>query len=335
MNCVKQMGNKGDKEGLSNYVTLDQCEKARMTEEESVVFVKDEQKYAVLLVAGQSNAVGYDESPIIEGWKIYRSNRIKQLGLYGEDNLKIIPLKYCAQNFQDMTPYGNPNSQTEFKGTKGIHTPLANLLLNNIPDDYVILIIPCAYGGTGFTLGGSFGTFDEASMKPTSLTTLRWGIESAYYKSMVARVKYTLNLNDGNVFLGTVWIQGEHDNQNPEGHLQGFNEMTMDFFNQMNKAGFGRRVKSGAFSKDQWYNVQSTPYWSTQGQYKAILENYKAWNLKTYVEINADDINDTNATNGTGSTTSNRPTHFGNDAFFRVVAPEVYKKMKENQGLFF
>lgn len=335
MNCVKQMGDKGNKEDLSNYTELQQSEKTTVVKETLLRFAKDKQKYAVLLVAGQSNAVGYDESPIIEGWKSYRSNRIKQLGLYGDDNLKIIPLKYCAQNFQDMTPYSNPNSQTEFKGTKGIHTPLANLLLNNIPDDYEILIIPCGYGGTGFTTGSSFGIFDEVSMKPTSLTTLRWGIESAYYKSMVARVKYTLNLNQGNVFLGTVWIQGEQDNKNSEGHLQGFNEMTMDFFNQMNESGFGSRVKSGVFSKDQWYNVQSTSYWSTQGQYKEILENYKEWNLKTYVEINADDINDTNVTNGTGSTTNNRPAHFGNDAFYRIVAPEVYKKMKENQGLFF
>ena len=109
-------------------------------------------KYMVLCVAGQSNAVGYDESEIPEDYmKRFGSDRISQLGLHDGDNLQMIPLGPCAQNFQDMRPFGHPNNPGI--GTRGIHLPLAKTLLQYIPEDYDILVIPCAYGGTGFTIG--------------------------------------------------------------------------------------------------------------------------------------------------------------------------------------
>ena len=50
-----------------------------------------EKKYMILCVAGQSNAVGFDESRIPEDYLgHFRTERIRQLGLYGEDNLKIM-----------------------------------------------------------------------------------------------------------------------------------------------------------------------------------------------------------------------------------------------------
>ena len=129
------------------------------------------EKYMILCVAGQSNAVGYDESPVIAQDRPDDA-RVAQLGLYGEDNLRIIPLGVCAQNLQDMRPYGHPSNPGV--GTKGIHLPLARLLLKEIPEDYGILVIPCAYGGTGFTVG-EFGAYDEASMRPAP-GAWRWGV---------------------------------------------------------------------------------------------------------------------------------------------------------------
>ena len=112
----------------------------------------------ILCVAGQSNAVGYDESPVAAD-ALTRVDRthIAQLGLYGEDNLRVVPLGVCAQNLQDMRPYGHPSNSGV--GTKGIHLPLAGCLLDMLPEDYGILVIPCAYGGTGFTVG-KFGAYD-------------------------------------------------------------------------------------------------------------------------------------------------------------------------------
>ena len=100
-------------------------------------------KYMILCVAGQSNAVGYDESKIPADYMArFDTGRIFQLGLYGGDNLKVIPLGPCAQNFQDMRPFGHPENPGI--GTRGIHLPLAHRLLKWIPEDYDILVLPCA-----------------------------------------------------------------------------------------------------------------------------------------------------------------------------------------------
>lgn len=105
-------------------------------------------KFVVVCIAGQSNAVGYDESPV-DTKVIYRNanpNRIKQLGFYGKQNLQVIDLGYCAQSMQDMREHNRRGTETA--GTKGIHLPLANLMLNCIPEDYGILMLSVAFGGT-------------------------------------------------------------------------------------------------------------------------------------------------------------------------------------------
>ena len=98
-------------------------------------------KFVVVCIAWQSNAVGFDESPVNEkkAYKNLDSSRIKQLGFYGDDNLKIIDLGYCAQAMQDMRVHNRPGTST--CGTKGIHLPLANILLGQIPDDYGVLVL--------------------------------------------------------------------------------------------------------------------------------------------------------------------------------------------------
>lgn len=157
------------------------------------------------------------------------------------------------------------------------------------------------------------------------------GVDSAYYKAMVDRVKYALELNPSNIFLGTLWIQGEHDYSKSAEHLSKFDEMTVDFFNKMNGFGLGSRVKKGVFDKDSWFNVEASKYWKTLPGYNAILENYKQWNQATYVEIPME--TETNAENGTGLTTSNRESHFGNNAYRTVIAPAVFEKMKSQNTL--
>ena len=164
-----------------------------------------EKKYWILCVAGQSNAVGFDESAIPADYlDRFDCGRIFQLGLYGEDNLKVIPLGACAQSYQDMRPYGHPGNPG--MGTRGIHLPLAHRLLPYIPEDCGILVISCAYGGTGFTVG-QLGPYDEKTLSPAP-GGWQWGVESNYYRGMVDRIGYALDLNPENRFLGTVWGQG-------------------------------------------------------------------------------------------------------------------------------
>lgn len=283
------------------------------------------QKYMIVCVAGQSNAVGYDESYVPEDYlKQFRAERIRQLGLYGEDNLNIIPLGVCAQSYQDLRPFGNPANPVPNQGTKGIHLPLADRLLDVIPADYKILVLSCAYGGTGFTVGEK-GSYDEEGLRPEP-GIWQWGVDSPYYRGMKDRIAYALSMNEENRFLGVVWIQGEHDSGNAAGQIEGFDRMTEDFFRYFREA-FPKRVYKGEWNRDIWYNVETVSHWYTQGQCPQIWEHYRKWNPKTYVEIPRD--TDSNEVNGTGLTASVRGCHFGNDAYQKVVAPRTAEKMKE------
>ena len=287
-------------------------------------------KFVVVAVAGQSNAVGYDESPVDTKftYKNLDADRIKQLGFYGEDNLKLIDLGYCAQNMQDMRAHNRAGTETA--GTKGIHLPLANLMLDYIPDDYGVLVLSIAFGGTGFT-SGTVGTYSEELKKPTNAgagsgtTAQKWGVDTPYYKTLRDRIIHVLNLNEANLFAGIVWCQGENDKSNVSGHYAGFQTMTEALFRELNEAGLGSRTPKGTFDKDIWYNYETVSYWYNAVQCQQIWNNYKTWNPKTYVEIPRD--TESNAVNGTGQTASNRPDHYGNNAYQKVVAPRVLQKM--------
>lgn len=284
------------------------------------------EKRMIVCVAGQSNAVGYDESAIpAECYAEADTARIRQLGFYGEDNLKCIPLGPCAQSFQDMRPFGNPADPGI--GTRGIQLPLAKLLLPMIPEDYQVLVISCAYGGTGFTVN-EFGPYDEAALRPEP-GIWRWGKESNYYRAMKDRIAWALDENPDNRFLGVVWCQGEHDSGDAAGQIAGFEAMTEDFFAEFS-ARYPGRVWRGDWGRGIWYNFETVGYWYTQGECPAIWEHYRQWSPETYVEIPRD--TDSNEVNGTGITARIRAAHFGNGAFEKVVAPRVAAKMAERLG---
>ena len=163
------------------------------------------EKYMILCVAGQSNAVGFDESAIPGDYtRQFRGSRIRQLGFYGEDNLKVIPLGACAQNFQDLRPFGNPGSDPSMPGTRGMHLPLADRLLDHIPQDYGVLVLPCAYGGVGFTVGQQ-GSYDPVTMRPSE-GRLRWGVASPFYAAIVSAVRgsdITFSMGDDSRYTST------------------------------------------------------------------------------------------------------------------------------------
>ena len=280
-------------------------------------------KYMVLCVAGQSNAVGYDESAVTQDYLArFNTRRLFQLGFYGEDNLKILPLGACAQNYQDMRPFGHPDSRGA--GTKGIHLPLAHLLLEAIPQDYDILVIPCAYGGSGFTVG-RIGPYDAKTLSPAP-GVWRWGVDSNYYLGMKDRIAYALDLHPQNQFLGVVWCQGEHDQGDAAGQKAGFEAMTADFFACFAQK-YPGRVFRGDWNRGIWYNYETVAYWYTQGECERIWENYRAWSRKTYVEIPRD--TPSNELRGTGITARIRAAHFGADAFVHTVAPRVADVIKK------
>lgn len=283
----------------------------------------DMKKYMVLCVAGQSNAVGYDESEIPKNYmQEFGSNRISQLGLYDDDNLQMIPLGPCAQNFQDMRPFGHPNNPGI--GTRGIHLPLAKALLQYIPEEYDILVVPCAYGGTGFTIG-EWGKFDDKDLRPEP-GIWRWGVESCYYKALCARIGYVLDQNPENKFLGMVWCQGEWDSENARDQKTGFLRMTEDFFAKMQEK-YPNRVYRGEWNKSIWYNMETVSFWHSFHECPMIWEAYEEWSPETYVKIPRSA--DSNEVNGTGITAKQRSAHFGNGSFENIVAPAVAEVMSK------
>lgn len=281
------------------------------------------QKMMIVCVAGQSNAVGYDESPIPANYAAGMDTaRIRQLGFYEEDNLKYVPLGPCAQSFQDMRPFGNPANPGV--GTRGVHLPLARRLLPLLPADYGLLVLSCAYGGTGFTVN-ELGPYDETALRPAP-GVWRWGVRSNYYRAMRDRIAWALEQNTENRFLGVVWCQGEHDSADAAGQIAGFDAMTEDFFAYF-AARYPGRVWRGGWDRGIWYNFETVGYWYSQGQCPEIWAHYKAWSPETYVAIPRD--TDSNEVNGTGITARIRAAHFGNGAFEKVIAPRVAAKMAE------
>ncbi len=311
-------------------------EKGEKVEGSDALLEKTYEKFVVVCIAGQSNSVGYDESPVDDNftYKNLDTSRIKQLGFYGEDNLKIIDLGYCAQSMQDMRV--NNRAGGDKPGTKGIHLPLANLMLDYIPDDYGVLVLPISYGGTGFTSGNN-GTYSTDLKKPTDAdpkasqggqgtAVLKWGTDTAYYQTLRDRIKHALELNEENLFAGIIWCQGENDKSNADGHYTEFQSMTEKLFEELNNANLGSRTPKGTWDKDIWYNMETVSYWYAVEQCQQIWDNYKSWNNKTYIEIPRSTESNTKET-GTGQTTQNYPSHFGQNAFYRVIAPRVMQKL--------
>ena len=292
-------------------------------------------KYVVICIAGQSNAVGYDESPVTyPDYTCRNKKRIKQLGFYGDDNLNLVELDYCAQSLQNLKMHNRAGFDTP--GTKGIHLPLANLLLDLIPEDYGILLLPIAYGGTAFTAGDS-GTYDSSLKKPCEegvgggTVLLRWGKDTAYYYTLRDRIIHSLSLNNENIFGGLIWCQGESDSEDAAGHFKAFSEMTEALFLELNDAGLGSRVPKGIWDKDIWYPMETVSYWYTMEGCVKIWNNYKNWNPDNYIAIPRE--TDSNEVNGTGQTASIRGAHFGNNAYATVIAPRVLDKLLERNAI--
>ncbi len=288
-------------------------------------------KWVVVCMAGQSNSLGVDESPIFpEGiHKSKSETRIKQLAYYDDDNLKLIPLDYCAQNYENCRAnYGT--DANGHAGTKGMHLPTANLLLDEIPDDYGIIVIPCAYGGGNFT-SAVYGTYDAETMKPSSVAR-RWGVDTPFYYAMRDRCKFVLDNYPDSIFLGVLWMQGESDGGSANAQQPLWEAMVNDFFEVMNEGGYGKHTRKGVFDKDIWYNVETTPWYYTSNSVLKVWDNYLKWNPKTYIKVER--TADGNEVNGDGRVNSNRSTHYGNDSYMRFVAPAVINKFKENGVLF-
>lgn len=283
-----------------------------------------ENRYMVLVVAGQSNASGYDAS--VAGPEDAVHPDIFQLS-YGRGdipNMSIIPLTFDAEDIDDAANgYG--------RNYKGIHLPLAKELLKRLPSGTKILVVPVSCTGTGFKAERPYGTYDHKEMKPviTRGVQYRWGVESSYCKTLLDRLKYALDLNAANKFLGFVWCQGEYDRFNADHHYTEFMKMTDHIFTEMNSGGYGARTNYGTFDKRLWYTYSSTldfMNWYGEKDASVLFGGYKQWNPDGFVHVPYGvPVNPP----GLGGGAS----HFGQNTFRTIIAPAVAKCMEENGAL--
>ncbi|WP_347044450.1 LamG-like jellyroll fold domain-containing protein [Bacteroides eggerthii] len=320
-------------------------------------------KLMVVVLAGQSNASGLDESPVDLNGEEAPVPHIYQLGMrtvYDSDytnNLKLLPMDYCPQTLHDTRRKHN---------IKRPNLPLGKELLKRIPKGYEVVVIDVtrpsisitpegcrAVDPTAFTAGhnNGLGVYDEEHMLPVSLDRFYyWHEDGAFYKMMLNRVKYVLGLNTDNKFAGVVWCQGENDAKPGwvQQHYGRFEALTNAFFRDLNEAGLGNRCPRGVAGKHLWYNFTSTRYYTSfhmtefqeagvpvraSGNGPSLFAGYKLWNPDTFV-IPPSTPEYTNETNGNGTTSSMRASHYGNGAYHKVVMPMVVECMDRNGGLF-
>ena len=298
-------------------------------------------KYVVIAVAGQSNAVGYDESPLTLMDVAYNSNRIFQLGNEEDrdDELvddsasttwtpKIKPLDYCATNLQRMRRnVRSTRDNRGFNGTKGMHLPLANLVLKFIPDDYAVLIIPCAYGATSVKASNSYSDTSvlwggDASNGTGKSRDYDWGPNSKSSYILQNRIKWALQQNPKNIFAGIIWLQGENDNGTVQANATGFPAMVEQINNALSS--FVGQTSKRVLDKSLWFAVESTYHWMEQSGCAQIWNNYKQYlGEGNYVEIPRDQ----DIVNTTTYTSSTRQAHFGVNAYRTVLVPRIVEKM--------
>lgn len=291
-------------------------------------------KYLVIAVAGQSNAVGYDEStvyptgihaPIENAFQLsYRTNG---------KNLEVVPLTWSADDVEDKTRFTNVSG---LKGIKGIHLPLAKELNALIPAGYKLLFVNVAYSGAAFIVPrGQSTAYNSNTLSPVDMSqTLMWGVNKPYHRTLVDRIKYSLDLNPANKLIGVVWCQGEADALYSDAHYAAFTQMTQAIFDELNTQGYGVRCPKGTADKDMWYTFSTTRFfvdWYDIQNAAPVFGGYKTWNPNTFIHIPKTTAD--NTTGGNGVTGAGKY-HFGNDTFRTVIAPEVAKCIDDNGGLF-
>lgn len=96
----------------SDYATKSELEsKADKSDLEGISGgAKTYEKFVVICVAGQSNAVGYDESPLTKADVSADTNRILELVGNSPETATLEPLNHCAHNMQDMRSVNLNNS---------------------------------------------------------------------------------------------------------------------------------------------------------------------------------------------------------------------------------
>lgn len=272
---------------------------------------KSYDKFVVVGVWGQSNAVGYDEGEVNAFDVAVNENRIFQISAI--DNEKK-PLTYCAENLQNMNtiiPQGfsaNGSPAKAQQGTKGIHLPLANLICSVIPDDYGVIVVPYAYGGQ----------------------QISYFLDANRINGFTDNIKKALDLNEKNIFAGIIWCQGENNSGNTNGAT--YKTSFENLVNSVNDklSAYANRTSGGTISAKSWYFYEYPLHYRNQTYGREIMNAIKeVVGDKNYVALRED-----HPVNITKYTSTNMQAHYAGDFYRTDIAPKVFKAMCNN-GVFF
>lgn len=173
--------------------------------------------YYVLAIAGGGNAQGMGEAMPKLGVD-FQDSRVKQLGRFTDDveNSSItsdslnnvIPAGSTLHGVMDLRNNNHTDQVEDYqRGLVSLGQYIGVKLLESLPDDAGILLVPCTRPESSFNENAPFGSY-----KPqcgADAASQRWGIDTPLYFDLRDRVRYALDNNENNMFLGTVWSNGE------------------------------------------------------------------------------------------------------------------------------
>lgn len=147
-------------------------------------------KYDIIILAGQSNAVGFGCGET--DYQLKHENRIQEL--YDDQGICYIQDK----EGKDYLPIYRPWKLKLVDAADGRKNSLAMRFADEyveqgcLAEDRKVLLLRCAVGGTGFYNGN-------------------WGVGMLLYERMLDMIRYALDLNSENRVVAFLWHQGESD----------------------------------------------------------------------------------------------------------------------------
>lgn len=276
-------------------------------------------KLLVIACAGQSNSVGYAEN---FSYSVANTEGLYQLGLYGNNNLTVLPLSTTPENFQNLS---NSTKDTKYPAVTAIkssktsyHLQLAFRLREAMEEEYDVLIVPVAYGGTRLSSTKN-ATFDDHLLtSKETMSDYSWGAGKIFSQILVARILRAMSLHPDNIFGGIVWLQGEHDSTTQalaDGHAELFKSLVEYVENGLaeikDKSIVLDEYGNKTVGKKAWFTPTTTEYWYKSNKFETISNKSYADYLGLDNRILLPFDNQyTNANNGDGQTSSIRNSHF-------------------------
>ena len=167
-------------------MTLDQCKN---------------EKYDIIILAGQSNAQGSGFGDVLEEYipdeRIHMLNDNSSPAFKEDENGKAyLDIKFPCEQFINI-------AEERFEDNQKYGNIALNFAKKYIEEGYLakdrkILIIHSAVGGTGFY-------------------RKEWGVGNVLCNRLISMTDNALKLNDENKIVAYLWHQGEHDAEEPKG----------------------------------------------------------------------------------------------------------------------